>query len=221
MISLCPITISDAKVFCAEHHRRHKKPPVSGLWAVGIARDGDVVGVAIVGRPVARGLQDGWTCEVTRVTVLEGVKNGCSMLYGAAWRAARSLGYRRCITYTGTNEPGTSLRAAIIDAVGPSKRTRRIPVHLIPAEVRAVCRRFRVTSEDVFSRGRGRPAVCDARAVAMWLMYGPGASYHDVGAAFGRDHSTVVGAVQKVERNVALLSVAREVQASLVRKEAA
>jgi hypothetical protein len=111
--------------------------------------------------------------------------------------------------------------AAIIDAVGPSKRTRRIPVHLSPAEVRAVCHRMRVSSEDVFSRGRGRQAVTDARAVAMWLMYGPGVSYHDVGAAFGRDHSSVVAAVQKVERSVGLLSIAREIEAALARREAA
>ena len=117
MISLCPITISDAKVFCEQHHRDHD-PPVSALWAVAIARGDDVVGAAIVGRPVARALQDGWTCEVTRVTVLEGVKNGCSMLYGASWRAARALGYRRAITYTGKDEPGTSLRAAGWKVVG-------------------------------------------------------------------------------------------------------
>jgi hypothetical protein len=34
------------------------------------------------------------------------------MLYGAVWRAAKAMGYRRCITYTQADEPGTSLRAA-------------------------------------------------------------------------------------------------------------
>ena len=70
------------------------------------------MGVAIVGRPVARALADEWTAEVTRVAVLDGVKNGCSMLYGACWRAARALGYRKLVTYTLATEPGTSLRAA-------------------------------------------------------------------------------------------------------------
>jgi hypothetical protein len=68
--------------------------------------------VAIVGRPVSRHLDDGWTVEVTRLCALEDTPNACSMLYAAAWRAARALGYRRCITYTLASEPGTSLTAA-------------------------------------------------------------------------------------------------------------
>jgi hypothetical protein len=68
--------------------------------------------VIVVGRPVARHLDDTWTLEVTRCCVLEGVKNAASMLYGAAWRAGKALGYRRMITYTLAKEPGTSLRAA-------------------------------------------------------------------------------------------------------------
>jgi hypothetical protein len=34
------------------------------------------------------------------------------MLYGAAWRAARAMGYHRLITYTQVGESGASLRAA-------------------------------------------------------------------------------------------------------------
>jgi hypothetical protein len=66
--------------------------------------------VAIIGRPVARGLQDGTTCEVVRVAT-DGTRNACSFLYGASKRAAQSLGYRRCITYTLATESGASLRA--------------------------------------------------------------------------------------------------------------
>src|SRR5215468_10390775 len=65
----------------------------------------------ITGRPVARALQDGWTCEVLRVAT-DGAPNACSLLYGAACRAARALGYRRVVTYTLATEPGSSLRAA-------------------------------------------------------------------------------------------------------------
>mgnify|MGYP006888295455 CR=1 FL=1 len=79
---------------------------------MGLARDAEVVGVAIVGNPVARMLDDGFTAEVTRLCVLDGVPNGCSMLYGAAWRAARALGWRKLITYTLAEEGGASLRAA-------------------------------------------------------------------------------------------------------------
>jgi hypothetical protein len=107
---LHPVTIGDAKAFVAAHHRHHK-PPQSGLFAVGCSLGGVVVGVAVVGRPVARGLQDGWTAEVTRVATT-GERNACSMLYGAAWRAARALGYRKLVTYTLPEEGGGSLRAS-------------------------------------------------------------------------------------------------------------
>jgi hypothetical protein len=55
--------------------------------------------------------------EVLRVAT-DGTANACSMLYGAAWRAARALGWRKLITYTLVSEPGTSLRAAGWRVVG-------------------------------------------------------------------------------------------------------
>jgi hypothetical protein len=70
-----------------------------------------VVGVIVVGRPVARHLDNGLTLEVTRCCT-DGTKNAASMLYGAAWRATKALGYQRLITYTLNTEPGTTLRAA-------------------------------------------------------------------------------------------------------------
>lgn len=66
----------------------------------------------MVGRPVARHYDDGWTAEVNRSCVLDGVPNANSMLYGAAWRAAKAMGYRRLITYTQDGESGASLRGA-------------------------------------------------------------------------------------------------------------
>ena len=74
-------------------------------------QDGRLVGVAIVGRPVSRYLDDGLTLEVNRLCTT-GEKNACSMLYAAAARAAKAMGYRKIITYTLDTEPGTSLRAA-------------------------------------------------------------------------------------------------------------
>lgn len=71
----------------------------------------------MIGRPVARALDDGLTLEVNRVAT-DGAKNACSALYGAAWRAARALGYRRLVTYTLATEPGTSLDAAGWKVVG-------------------------------------------------------------------------------------------------------
>jgi hypothetical protein len=76
-----------------------------------VADEEKVVGVIMVGRPVARHLDNGKTLEVTRCCT-DGTKNAASKLYGAAWSAAKALGFRRLITYTLSSEPGTSLRAA-------------------------------------------------------------------------------------------------------------
>jgi hypothetical protein len=110
-LRLWPTTMTDAKAYIARHHR-HNKPPVSGLFCVGIADEaGELRGVAIAGRPVAIPLDDGLTVEVTRVGT-DGVRNGCSMLYGAIARAAKALGYDRAYTYTLASESGASLRAS-------------------------------------------------------------------------------------------------------------
>lgn len=110
MLTLTPIFLDEAHAFVNQHHRHHG-PAVGGLFAVGAAEGGEIVGVAIIGRPSSRILQDGFTAEVTRLAT-DGTRNACSMLYGAAWRAARALGYRRLVTYILAGEPGTSLRAA-------------------------------------------------------------------------------------------------------------
>lgn len=109
-LELQPITIGEAKAFIREHHRHHK-PPVGGLFAVAVNDGEKVVGVCVIGRPVARKSCDGYTAEVTRVAT-DGTRNACSILYGAAWRAARALGYRRLQTFTLPEEGGTSLRAS-------------------------------------------------------------------------------------------------------------
>ena len=67
--------------------------------------------MAVVGRPVSRALDDGLSLEVSRVAT-DGVRNGCSILYGACRRAAFAMGYRRLVTYILCTESGTSLRAA-------------------------------------------------------------------------------------------------------------
>lgn len=85
---------------------------------MGASRDGEVIGVAIVGRPVARLLAcDPFTAEVTRLCT-DGTRNACSMLYSATWRASRALGYHRLVTYTLQEEGGASLRAAGWRVVG-------------------------------------------------------------------------------------------------------
>ena len=114
-----PIDFADAKAFVHLHHRHHT-PPQGHKFSIA-AMDGEqLVGVVIVGRPVARGRQDGFTLEVTRICT-DGHHNACSFLYGAAARAAFALGYRRIGTYILKREPGTSLVAAGWKVIGEIK----------------------------------------------------------------------------------------------------
>jgi len=107
---LIPISISEAKAFIKQHHRHHGAP-VGGKFAIGCSDGEKVVGVVVVGRPIARNFDDGWTAEVTRLCS-DGSKNVCSMLYAACWRAAKAMGYKRIGTYILESENGTSLQAA-------------------------------------------------------------------------------------------------------------
>lgn len=108
---IVPLKLEDANAFVLQHHRHHG--PVKGhKFALGAADKAEQIrGVAIVGRPNARGLQDGWTLEITRVAT-DGCKDASSALYGAARRAAFALGYRKVVTYTLQSESGVSLKAA-------------------------------------------------------------------------------------------------------------
>lgn len=111
------MSIQEANKVVANYHR-HSRPVVGALCAVG-ATDGErLVGVAIIGRPIARLLQDGYTAEVTRVCVMpDAPPNTNSFLYGAAWRAARALGFRKLVTYTLQSESGASLRVGLKNPV--------------------------------------------------------------------------------------------------------
>ncbi len=108
-----PLTRAQVEAFIATHHRHHL-PPVGWVFHVALARAGVVVGVATVGRPVARKLDNGTTAEVTRCCVIDAPegRHAASKLYATCWRIARAMGYQRLITYTLASESGTSLRAA-------------------------------------------------------------------------------------------------------------
>jgi hypothetical protein len=110
-LTVVPVTFSDACEFVRSWHRHHQPPP-GHVFRLGVAtEDGVLRGIALVGRPVARNYDDGLTLEVNR-TATDGTANANSALYGASWRAAKALGYRRLITYTQEGESGASLRAA-------------------------------------------------------------------------------------------------------------
>lgn len=124
---IVPMNLDEANAFVERHHRHHA--PMPGCkFCLAIADDSDAVrGVIIVGRPVSRMLDDGWTLEVNRCCT-DGTDNGCSMLYGAARRAAYALGYHKLITYTLPEEGGSSLRGAgwkLIGERGGGKWSRR------------------------------------------------------------------------------------------------
>lgn len=121
-LQLQPISMKEANAFIRRHHRHHLPPQG---WKFGIAvNDGEkVVGVVTIGRPVAPTLDNGWTLEVTRCCT-DGTKHAASMLYGAAWRATKALGYKRLITYTLVSEAGTSLKAAGWKDVYQTEETR-------------------------------------------------------------------------------------------------
>lgn len=134
-----PVSLAEANAFVAQHHRHHK-PVVGHKFSIGCTADGRLVGVAIVGRPVSRYLDNGLTLEVNRLCT-DGTKNACSMLYAAAWRAARAMGYQKIITYTLDTENGASLRAAGWTCAGLAggKRwtgSRRPAADLYPAQMK-------------------------------------------------------------------------------------
>lgn len=109
-LEIRPITLRAACAFILEHHR-HNKPPRGHKFSVAVHSGDLLVGVATAGRPVARAFDNGFTLEVNR-TCTDGTLHANSMLYGAVWRAAKAMGYRRCVTYTQADESGASLRAA-------------------------------------------------------------------------------------------------------------
>lgn len=109
-LSIAPCELRDANEFVRRFHRHHGEV-VGHKFSICAVAEGQICGVVIVGRPVARMLQDGLTLEVTRLAT-DGTKNACSALYAAAWRATRAMGYRKLVTYILASESGISLRAA-------------------------------------------------------------------------------------------------------------
>lgn len=137
-LTVVPTSWREAAAFVARHHRHHP-PPRGCICCLAVADEaGAVHGVAIVGRPCARRLQDGFTAEVTRCCT-DSTPHVASKLYAAAWRASRALGYRRLVTYTLVTERGTSLRAAGFRELGRAgggswSRADRPRVDLAPTQ---------------------------------------------------------------------------------------
>ena len=113
-MELVPVTLREANDFVENFHRHNGRTTRDGgKFAIGAADNGELYGVAIVGRPVARLLNDSFTAEVLRTCCRpDAPKNINSFLYGACWRAWRAMGGKRLVTYTLQSESGTSLKAA-------------------------------------------------------------------------------------------------------------
>jgi hypothetical protein len=107
-----PVTLAKANEIVAQYHR-HNRPVVGHRFSIA-AYDGDqLVGVAIVGRPIARAEDQEIDAEILRVcTVPDAPKNTCSYLYAACRRIWSAWGGRTIRTTTLATESGASLRGA-------------------------------------------------------------------------------------------------------------
>jgi len=91
LLKLMPVSLRVANAFVQAHHRHHR-PVQGGKFSLAVTQAEAsglgqcIVGVVIVGRPVARHLDDGWTLEVTRLCT-DGTANACSKL---VWRGGRA-----------------------------------------------------------------------------------------------------------------------------------
>jgi hypothetical protein len=125
-LELVPVTLTDARRIVNGFHE-HNEAPEGWKFGTGIAADGELVGIAMVGRPTGRGLDQHRDVEVTRLTIIEKglYKNAASMLYGAASRMAGAGGYRDAYTYTLEDEDAASVRAAgfELDGILPPRAT--------------------------------------------------------------------------------------------------
>jgi len=104
------VEFSRAAAFVGLNHSHHDAPQ-GHKFSIGCERDGELVGVAIVGRPVNRHLDDGATLEVTRLCT-DGTRNVGSFLLGCVRRAATAMGYSALVSYILESEDGTVYKAA-------------------------------------------------------------------------------------------------------------
>jgi len=116
-----PLSLKEANDFIIEHHRHNKKVPVH-KFSLGCMKDNEMIGVVIVGRPVARRLDDRLVAEIHRLCIKDpSPKNACSFLYNKCWNIWLQMGGKKILTYTLTKESGSSLRGAGWNIVNVTK----------------------------------------------------------------------------------------------------
>ena len=119
-LRVVPLDLQQANRLITMWHRHHP-PAVGHRFSLGAIDDSGVAhGAVIVGRPVSQ--HSGPAHEVAEVTrlVTDGTRNACSILYAAAARAARHMGFTRIQTFILAAEPGTSLKASGWVSEGPA-----------------------------------------------------------------------------------------------------
>tara|TARA_R110002050_G_C8562346_1_gene481789 strand:- start:54 stop:515 length:462 start_codon:yes stop_codon:yes gene_type:complete len=111
-LSAVPITLRESNEYIKNFHR-HNKPVQGCKFCIACVYENKIVGVCVIGRPISRFKDDGFTAEVTRTCVFDHAPKGVnSFLYARAWKAWRAMGGKKIITYTLQSESGSSLRGA-------------------------------------------------------------------------------------------------------------
>lgn len=120
-----PLTLKQANDFVDTYHT-HNKKVVGCKFCIGVKKLNTLEAVAIVGRPVARRLDDGLTVEILRLcTKQKGIKNLCSLLYSRSWRLWKLMGGKRILTYTLEEENGASLKASGYKITGETQTFKK------------------------------------------------------------------------------------------------
>lgn len=137
------------------------------------------------------------------------------------WLAAQTSGMRAALgslqnlAPVSASSPGpldrTTVEQVLTESGQPTSNSRSVT-----AIVKRVAAAFGVTEKDLLGPSRLR-TVRTARQVAMYLARTAGGlSLPRVGAAFSRDHTTVLHAVRKVEADEALIGIIRELRSNIV-----
>lgn len=117
-MKIVPLTLSEVNTFIEQNHRHHKR--VQGhRFSLGLIDDSGLIGVCVVGRPVARNTDWKTVAEVTRLCT-DGSKNACSKLYATSAAIARLMGFQAIQTFILETESGVSLKASGWSLVGES-----------------------------------------------------------------------------------------------------
>ncbi len=113
-MKIVPLKIREANDFVEKWHRHSSRTNNDGgKYAIGLEQDGDLVGVAIVGRPTARLLQLPGAAELTRLCLSPAAPKGAgSKLYARAKRIWQLMGGTTIHTYTLKRESGASMHGA-------------------------------------------------------------------------------------------------------------